>query len=589
MHNKSVFILSLVLILLGITSVPAFCHINDEVAMRTGIFFEDEGIALTLEIDAGMLFGQYYLEILDLDRDEIFGTEDVQKFSEFVVAGLRLRINDLKVLPEFAGASCASFEEFVAGFCYIKLCYIIPYPEDLDRVCTFYYENCLEAEIAIYSLSISDTAGSPISIIKEERNEILQDSVTITFSNAASTDVQAEVTQQPSQEPVEVAVVEVESKAQPVMLPETELAGSAMLINRLKTGEVNFLVLIVLAVVIGFLHAFTPGHGKSLVGAYLVANRGTASQALGLGLIVTLTHTASIYVFGGLASAAAYFFMPSKIVPVMTVVSGVLVVIIGIWSAVRRLIGLEVDHAHILPNLKVLKEDHINILVDGSAVESSEFLIIEAEEDWVQKQLQAAGAEGINICSPGCETHNFMPAIAAERQNTQLVMTAVETGAVDAIVSRRSGLAEKMQNKKSLPNVDIYLSLDSRIEAAELLRQALSKYNDRDGITIPEEGLSWKKLIPLGIAGGAVPCPDALAILLVSVSLGRVALGLGIVFAFSTGLAAALVLIGMTIVFSNKLISGTSGYRKIAGFLPYFSALFLIGLGVYMIINNIGF
>ena len=45
---------------------------------------------------------------------------------------------------------------------------------------------------------------------------------------------------------------------------------------------------------LGGLHALTPGHGKTLVAAYLVGSRGTVRHATALGAIVTFTHTASV-------------------------------------------------------------------------------------------------------------------------------------------------------------------------------------------------------------------------------------------------------------------------------------------------------
>jgi nickel/cobalt exporter len=55
-------------------------------------------------------------------------------------------------------------------------------------------------------------------------------------------------------------------------------------------------------------------------------------------------------------------------------------------------------------------------------------------------------------------------------------------------------------------------------------------------------------LILLGISGGIVPCPAALAILLASASVGDIGKGLALVLIFSLGLAIALVAIGLAVV-----------------------------------------
>jgi len=49
------------------------------------------------------------------------------------------------------------------------------------------------------------------------------------------------------------------------------------------------------AAALGAFHALSPGHGKTIVGAYLVGSRGTAKHAAFLGLTVTVTHTLGVF------------------------------------------------------------------------------------------------------------------------------------------------------------------------------------------------------------------------------------------------------------------------------------------------------
>ena len=83
-----------------------------------------------------------------------------------------------------------------------------------------------------------------------------------------------------------------------------------------------------LAGVLGGLHALTPGHGKTLVAAYLVGSRGTVGHAVALGAIVTFMHTASVIAIGLLALFASQYIVPDVLVPALTILSGLLVV----WS-----------------------------------------------------------------------------------------------------------------------------------------------------------------------------------------------------------------------------------------------------------------
>lgn len=107
-----------------------------------------------------------------------------------------------------------------------------------------------------------------------------------------------------------------------------------------------------LAVLLGGLHALTPGHGKTLVAAYLVGSRGTVRQAIALGAIVTFTHTASVIVIGLLALFASQSVVPNVLVPVLEVLSGLLVVVLGArligqrWLAFRKTKRAAHSHGH---------------------------------------------------------------------------------------------------------------------------------------------------------------------------------------------------------------------------------------------------
>lgn len=79
----------------------------------------------------------------------------------------------------------------------------------------------------------------------------------------------------------------------------------------------------------GAAHAFSPGHGKTIVGAYLVGSRGTVRHALFLGLTTTITHTAGVFALGFVTLFAAQFILPETLYPWLSMASGVLVVTIG--------------------------------------------------------------------------------------------------------------------------------------------------------------------------------------------------------------------------------------------------------------------
>ncbi len=98
---------------------------------------------------------------------------------------------------------------------------------------------------------------------------------------------------------------------------------------------------IMLALLISFvwgaMHAMTPGHGKTIVGAYLVGSRGTMKHAMYLGLTTTVTHTLGVFGLGLITLFAAEFIVPEKLFPWMSVLSGLFVVAIGLNLLVSRL------------------------------------------------------------------------------------------------------------------------------------------------------------------------------------------------------------------------------------------------------------
>lgn len=125
------------------------------------------------------------------------------------------------------------------------------------------------------------------------------------------------------------------------------------------------LVALGLASVLGGLHALTPGHGKTLVAAYLVGSRGTVRHAVALGAIVTFTHTVSVIVIGLLALFASQFIVPSVLAPLLGIISGLLVVFMGVrlllqrWQAFRNPARTHThDHSHNHDYTDSLTHDH---------------------------------------------------------------------------------------------------------------------------------------------------------------------------------------------------------------------------------------
>jgi ABC-type nickel/cobalt efflux system permease component RcnA len=94
---------------------------------------------------------------------------------------------------------------------------------------------------------------------------------------------------------------------------------------------------LLLAFGLGAMHAMSPGHGKTVVGAYLVGSRGTIKHALFLGATVTITHTLGVFVLGLVTLFASNYILPEKLLPFLSFVSGLLVLYIGLTMFKSRL------------------------------------------------------------------------------------------------------------------------------------------------------------------------------------------------------------------------------------------------------------
>jgi ABC-type nickel/cobalt efflux system permease component RcnA len=107
----------------------------------------------------------------------------------------------------------------------------------------------------------------------------------------------------------------------------------------------SILVALVAAFVWGAMHAMSPGHGKTIVGAYLVGSHATLQHALFLGLTTTLTHTIGVFALGLLTLFASQFILPEQVLPWLSILSGLMVVAIGVNLIISRLRHNH-DHEH---------------------------------------------------------------------------------------------------------------------------------------------------------------------------------------------------------------------------------------------------
>ncbi len=154
----------------------------------------------------------------------------------------------------------------------------------------------------------------------------------------------------------------------------------------------GWLVLLLLAAAAGWgaLHALSPGHGKSMVAAYLVGSRGTPRHAAILGVTVTITHTFAVFALGLITLFASQYVLPEDLYPWLGIASGVSVIVVGFavmrsrflrWRSLRRhdhghSHSHSHDHSHAPPEGPITMRGLLALGVSGGAVPCPSALVV---------------------------------------------------------------------------------------------------------------------------------------------------------------------------------------------------------------------
>ncbi len=144
------------------------------------------------------------------------------------------------------------------------------------------------------------------------------------------------------------------------------------LLKRFAEGRFDAKVLLVAltgAVLLGAYHALTPGHGKTILAAYFIGSRGTPGQAVLLGSVVTLTHTSGVFVLGLVTLFASRYVVPERLYPMLSVLSGFMLLAVGLSLFRRRLRGWREtrpdagssDHEHVYVSSHTARHEHAQL------------------------------------------------------------------------------------------------------------------------------------------------------------------------------------------------------------------------------------
>jgi ABC-type nickel/cobalt efflux system permease component RcnA len=120
----------------------------------------------------------------------------------------------------------------------------------------------------------------------------------------------------------------------------------AALINLPEMNPIAVLIALAVAFGLGVVHAVSPGHGKTIMAAYLVGGRGSTRQAVGLGLAVAVSHTLGVLVLAVITLAASSVLPPERLYPILGLASGALVIVIGASLLGSRVRAIREERAH---------------------------------------------------------------------------------------------------------------------------------------------------------------------------------------------------------------------------------------------------
>ncbi len=120
---------------------------------------------------------------------------------------------------------------------------------------------------------------------------------------------------------------------------QTNSAVTALtdLLNRKELPLEALLFGLLLAFGAGAAHALSPGHGKTVVAAYLVGSRGTGWHAVILGVTVTISHTIGVFALGLIVLYASEYILPEQLYPWLGASSGLLIAGMGVLMFWQRL------------------------------------------------------------------------------------------------------------------------------------------------------------------------------------------------------------------------------------------------------------
>lgn len=331
------------------------------------------------------------------------------------------------------------------------------------------------------------------------------------------------------------------------------------------------------ALALGALHALEPGHAKTLTAAYLIGIKGTKKDAFFLGLSVALTHSIVVLGISAIALWLGRETFTQDVTHWLQIGSGLIVVILGCWMLLRRIRQARRSHKHhheadpikidspyvsgVLEIAQTPEGERMRLRADRHT-SGAKFRVVINRADGLEVlplKLSANGSEFLSPTAPS-EPHEF----SAELE--------ISVGEKRELIPFAMHEHHDHEHDHSLMSDDEH----ARAHAAAIPEYA--KRGERPTIL---------QIIAFGAAGGMIPCPASITVMLLTLSIGKFASGLLAVAGFSIGLALTLVGIGLIVVQGISRLQGTGRFHWFSAKAPILSAAVVIlsGLGALLFVH----
>lgn len=344
------------------------------------------------------------------------------------------------------------------------------------------------------------------------------------------------------------------------------------LTDLLQQGTAHAWLFVPTAILLGALHGLEPGHSKTMMAAFIIAVRGTVTQAVLLGLAATLSHTAVVWMIalGGQYLGQQWGGETSE--PYFQLASAVIIVGIAVWMLWRTWREQHDEHHH--------HHDEAQVVTARDGV-----FKLEVFEDGVPPRWRLSRVKGVlpppqrvslKIVRPDGSREIFSFASGGDflESMEEIPEPHAFTAKLNLIGSAGTEIHEVAFKEHDHGHDHMNLGDEDDAHARAHADDIRRRFAGRQVTT--------GQIVLFGLTGGLIPCPAAITVLLLCIQLKQLSLGFVLVVCFSIGLAITMVSAGVIAALSVKHIASRwSGFGSLARQAPYASAVLIVLVGIY--------